>query len=103
MEAVLLVHLHGHPHVLLLQVGNTFFKLPGGRLKPGEVRPRPCSLSSGGRRRLPLHGSPASPPSPLPASQGEVEGLKRKLKSKLGPDVEAIAPEWEAVECLATW
>eukprot|EP01120_Amphizonella_sp_Union-15-10_P009557 TRINITY_DN3645_c0_g1_i5.p1 TRINITY_DN3645_c0_g1~~TRINITY_DN3645_c0_g1_i5.p1 ORF type:complete len:223 (+),score=34.96 TRINITY_DN3645_c0_g1_i5:71-739(+) len=36
VEGVLLVHQHGHPHVLLLQIGNTFFKLPGGRLKPGE-------------------------------------------------------------------
>ena len=40
--------------VLLLQIGNTFFKLPGGRLKPGE---------------------------------DELEGLKRKLLSKLGPEV----------------
>lgn len=36
VEAVLLVHQHNHPHILLLQIGNTFFKLPGGRLKPGE-------------------------------------------------------------------
>lgn len=36
MEAVLLVHEHHHPHVLLLQVGSAFFKLPGGRLRPGE-------------------------------------------------------------------
>lgn len=27
---------HNHPHILLLQIGNTFCKLPGGRLKPGE-------------------------------------------------------------------
>jgi len=36
VEAILLVHQHKHPHILLLQIGNTFFKLPGGRLKPGE-------------------------------------------------------------------
>lgn len=36
VEAVLLVHEHHHPHVLLLQVGSAFFKLPGGRLRPGE-------------------------------------------------------------------
>ncbi|KAL7168563.1 hypothetical protein ACSBR2_038908 [Camellia fascicularis] len=28
---------HNHPHILLLQIGNTFCKLPGGRLKPGET------------------------------------------------------------------
>lgn len=36
VEAVLLVHEHGLPHVLLLQLGNTFFKLPGGELHPAE-------------------------------------------------------------------
>ena len=32
VEGVLLVHEHGLPHVLLLQLGTTFFKLPGGEL-----------------------------------------------------------------------
>lgn len=36
VEAVLLVHEHGLPHVLLLQLGTTFFKIPGGELNPGE-------------------------------------------------------------------
>ncbi|CAF0740335.1 unnamed protein product [Brachionus calyciflorus] len=36
VEAVLLVHEHNLPHVLLLQLGNTFFKLPGGELNPNE-------------------------------------------------------------------
>eukprot|EP00906_Rhabdomonas_costata_P017530 RCo025312 len=36
VDAVLLVHQHSHPHVLLLQVGNTCFKLPGGRCKADE-------------------------------------------------------------------
>eukprot|EP01095_Lingulamoeba_sp_RSL-Kostka_P004016 TRINITY_DN15118_c0_g1_i1.p1 TRINITY_DN15118_c0_g1~~TRINITY_DN15118_c0_g1_i1.p1 ORF type:complete len:199 (+),score=60.69 TRINITY_DN15118_c0_g1_i1:90-686(+) len=35
VEAVMIVHEHNHPHVLLLQIGN-FFKLPGGKLRPGE-------------------------------------------------------------------
>jgi hypothetical protein len=30
------VHKHGLPHVLLLQLGTTFFKLPGGELNTGE-------------------------------------------------------------------
>lgn len=30
------VELFRHPHVLVLQVKNSFFKLPGGRLRPGE-------------------------------------------------------------------
>lgn len=27
VDGILLVHQHKHPHVLLLQIGNTFFKL----------------------------------------------------------------------------
>ncbi|KAF0292176.1 Cleavage and polyadenylation specificity factor subunit 5 [Amphibalanus amphitrite] len=36
VDAVLLVHEHGLPHVLLLQLGSTFFKLPGGELRQDE-------------------------------------------------------------------
>ena len=36
VEGILLVQEHNHPHVLLLQLGQTFFKLPGGRLRAGE-------------------------------------------------------------------
>lgn len=32
VEGVLLVHEHNLPHILLLQLGNTFFKLPGGEI-----------------------------------------------------------------------
>ncbi|KAJ3076695.1 hypothetical protein HDU98_001157 [Podochytrium sp. JEL0797] len=36
VEAVMLVQDHGTPHVLMLQLGNSFFKLPGDILRPGE-------------------------------------------------------------------
>ncbi|XP_027902204.1 pre-mRNA cleavage factor Im 25 kDa subunit 1 isoform X2 [Vigna unguiculata] len=36
VEAVLLVELFKHPHLLLLQVRNSIYKLPGGRLRPDE-------------------------------------------------------------------
>ncbi|KAK7411895.1 hypothetical protein VNO78_03338 [Psophocarpus tetragonolobus] len=36
VEAVLLVELFKHPHLLVLQVRNSIYKLPGGRLRPGE-------------------------------------------------------------------
>nr|KAF6324836.1 hypothetical protein mMyoMyo1_008293 [Myotis myotis] len=36
VEGVLIVHEHRLPHVLLLQLGTTFFKLPGSELNPGE-------------------------------------------------------------------
>ncbi|CAL5382918.1 unnamed protein product [Camellia sinensis] len=62
VEAILLVQEHNHPHILLLQIGNTFCKLPGGRLKPGE---------------------------------NEIEGLKRKLSSKLGANSPSLQPNWQ--------
>ncbi|MBA0731873.1 hypothetical protein Gogos_015996, partial [Gossypium gossypioides] len=31
------VELFKHPHLLLLQLNNSIFKLPGGRLRPGET------------------------------------------------------------------
>eukprot|EP01083_Nonionella_stella_P033589 91927_1 len=34
IDGVCLVHNHGHPHILLLQLGNNYFKLPGGKLRP---------------------------------------------------------------------
>ncbi|XWS50535.1 hypothetical protein CRYUN_Cryun12cG0095200 [Craigia yunnanensis] len=70
VEAILLVQEHNHPRILLLQIGNTFCKLPGGRLKPGE---------------------------------NEIEGLKRKLTSKLGANSPALVPDLQIGECVAIW
>ncbi|XP_074365116.1 pre-mRNA cleavage factor Im 25 kDa subunit 2-like [Apium graveolens] len=46
VEGILLVHEHNHPHILLLQICDTFCKLPGGRIKPGE------SETAGLKRKL---------------------------------------------------
>jgi len=35
-EAVMLCHEHNHPHVMLLQIANSFYKLPGNWLKHDE-------------------------------------------------------------------
>ncbi|CAL8467844.1 g7382 [Coccomyxa elongata] len=52
VDGVLLVWEHNHPHVLLLQLGSSFFKLPGGRLRPGEDE------KQGLRRKLESNLSP---------------------------------------------
>ncbi|KAF9617729.1 hypothetical protein IFM89_038229 [Coptis chinensis] len=70
VEAVLVVELHKHPHLLVLQVRNSVFKLPGGRLRPGE---------------------------------SEVDGLKRKLSSKLCDDEDGSDTDWEVGECVGMW
>ena len=36
VEGVMIVHEHGFPHILLLQVNANYYKLPGGELNPGE-------------------------------------------------------------------
>ena len=36
VEGVFIVHDKGLPHVLLLQLSSSFFKLPGGEIQPGE-------------------------------------------------------------------
>mmetsp|Transcript_25868 Transcript_25868/g.49165 ORF Transcript_25868/g.49165 Transcript_25868/m.49165 type:complete len:203 (-) Transcript_25868:270-878(-) len=36
VEAIVLVHEHNHPHILMLQYGPQQWRLPGGRLRPGE-------------------------------------------------------------------
>ncbi|CAI5928851.1 unnamed protein product [Closterium sp. NIES-64] len=41
---------------------------------------------------------------PLPPFPSEVEGLKRKLTSKLGPSVSILpVPDWQVGECSAVW
>lgn len=77
VECVLLLQNKQHPHVLLLQQGqgqNAVFRLPGGRLRPGE---------------------------------GELEGTRRKLSSKLAPPREAQSQthqaKWMVEEQLAVW
>ena len=94
VEGVLVVHDHGHPHILMLQIANAFFKLyvlilffvlphsffprPGDYLKPGE---------------------------------DELEGLKRRLDERLAPPSDSrqfnashgIDNDWEIGDCLAQW
>ncbi|KAK3121645.1 hypothetical protein QOZ80_8BG0657870 [Eleusine coracana subsp. coracana] len=75
VHGVLLVELFDHPHVLLLQVRNSSFVLPGGRLRPGEE---------------------------------DVQGLKRKLSSKLsvvsdGEGATGDVDDWQVGECIGMW
>uniref|UniRef100_A0A0D9X7M7 Pre-mRNA cleavage factor Im 25 kDa subunit n=1 Tax=Leersia perrieri TaxID=77586 RepID=A0A0D9X7M7_9ORYZ len=74
VHGVLLVELFDHPHLLLLQVRNSSFLLPGGRLRPGEQ---------------------------------DVQGLKRKLSSKLSlvghQDDEDEDDKWQIGECIGMW
>uniref|UniRef100_A0A8I6YEY4 Pre-mRNA cleavage factor Im 25 kDa subunit n=1 Tax=Hordeum vulgare subsp. vulgare TaxID=112509 RepID=A0A8I6YEY4_HORVV len=70
VHGVLLVELSGHPHVLLLQVRNSSFLLPGGRLRPAEQ---------------------------------DLQGLKRKLSSKLAAEDRNGDHHWQIGECIGMW
>ena len=78
VEGVLVVHDHGHPHILMLQIANAFFKLPGDYLKPGEDE------VEGLKRRLDERLAPPSDSRQFNASHG-------------------VDNEWEIGDCLAQW
>ncbi|KAG6330147.1 hypothetical protein ID866_8942 [Astraeus odoratus] len=78
VEGVLVVHDHGHPHILMLQIANAFFKLPGDYLKPGE------DDVEGLKRRLDERLAPPPESKQFNASHG-------------------VDNEWEIGDCLAQW
>lgn len=96
---ILQVQEHNHPHILLLQIGNTFCKLPGGRLKPGENGKILLNLNM--RIWKIAHWAKC-----IILGVGvylilftEIEGLKRKLTSKLGANSQALVPDWQVFLC----
>ncbi|KAI0988200.1 hypothetical protein GJ496_002476 [Pomphorhynchus laevis] len=75
VEGVLLVHEHNLPHVLLLQLGSTFFKLPGGELNKDE------SAIDGLRRLL-------------------IETLGGRTAMQ---DISTIATDWNVEQVVGNW
>ncbi|KAI9014348.1 Cleavage/polyadenylation specificity factor subunit 5 [Phycomyces nitens] len=73
VEAVLVVHQHNHPHVLMLQIANAFFKLPGHYLKPGQDE-----------------------------KEGLKEILNHRIGST-DPNDNVAEQDWVIGECLSTW
>lgn len=79
VEGVLVVHDHGHPHILMLQIANAFFKLPGDYLRPGEEEVQ------GLKNRL---DERLAPP----------QGSAFQFTEQHGID-----NDWEIGDCLAQW
>lgn len=73
VEGVLVVHERGHPCVLMLQIAETFFKLPGDVLRQGEDEIEGLKLR-----------------------------LSHKL-SAATKDIYTSAKEWKIGQLLATW
>ncbi|RHZ72161.1 hypothetical protein Glove_245g20 [Diversispora epigaea] len=74
VEGVLVVHEHNHPHVLMLQIANSFFKLPGDYLKPGEDE-----------------------------IEGLEARLDERLLPVVTYNSNAPKEEWQIGECLSVW
>jgi cleavage and polyadenylation specificity factor subunit 5 len=98
VEGILVVHDHGHPHILMLQIANAFFKLcvcflytPSCYLKTSFSIGRPGDY--------------------LKPGEDEIEGLKRRLDERLAPPAESrqfnashgVDNDWEIGDCLAQW
>jgi cleavage and polyadenylation specificity factor subunit 5 len=96
VEGVLVVHDHGHPHILMLQIANAFFKL--------YVLPVFCIFF------LSSDVTP-SPGDYLKPGEDELDGLKRRLDDRLAPPSDSrqfnashgIDNDWEIGDCLAQW
>ncbi|ODQ63485.1 cleavage and polyadenylation specific factor 5 [Nadsonia fulvescens var. elongata DSM 6958] len=75
-EAILLCHEHSHPYILMLQIANTFFKLPGDYIQPEDEE------IEGFTKRL-------------------NEKLAPEAESEHAQD--PINYEWNIGECLSQW
>ena len=73
-EGILVCHEHNHPHILMLQIANAFFKLPGDYLRPEDDE------VEGFKLRLDERLAPTG---------------------RLGEGEEAA--DWQVGECLAQW
>ena len=73
-EGILVCHEHNHPHILMLQIANAFFKLPGDYLRPEDDE------ISGFKARLDERLAPVGR-----IGEGEENG------------------DWTVGECLAQW
>jgi cleavage and polyadenylation specificity factor subunit 5 len=117
VEGILVVHDHGHPHILMLQIANAFFKLYVPHF------PALICRSTRGSRPSPSffsfllfnepHISPhfRRPGDYLKPGEDEIDGLKRRLDDRLAPPTDSrqfnashgVGNEWEIGDCLAQW
>ncbi|KAL8948241.1 MAG: hypothetical protein Q9222_005552 [Ikaeria aurantiellina] len=85
-EGILVCHEHNHPHILMLQIANAFFKL----------------YDRG------IHTNDTAPGDYLRAEDDEIEGFKQRLNDRLAPvgsqfSGEGVNDEWQIGDTLAQW
>ncbi|EXJ55246.1 hypothetical protein A1O7_08172 [Cladophialophora yegresii CBS 114405] len=93
-EGILVCHEHNHPHVLMLQIANAFFKL---------YVLVPCFALRLARAKL-IASELDRPGDYLPHDADEIEGFKQRLNERLAPtNPKEGDTEWEVGDCLAQW
>lgn len=91
VEAVLLVHDHNHPHILMLQQGPNFFRLY-------------CPFYGFRTHNSSAHFFEQCRPSgPLIPGEEDVQGLKRILEMILGPEQGGSLDDWDVGEAIGVW
>lgn len=90
-EGILVCHEHNHPHILMLQIANAFFKLYG-HSHPDYYR----------------RANSDSPGDYLRPDDDEIEGFKVRLNERLAPvgtqfTGEGVTNEWQIGDTLAQW
>ncbi|KAI4115418.1 MAG: hypothetical protein LQ341_007737, partial [Variospora aurantia] len=94
-EGILVCHEHNHPHILMLQIANAFFKLYViRREKTKHQNPRAYSR--------------CRPGDYLRAEDEEIPGFKARLNERLAPSGnqfsgEGVNDEWQISDTLAQW
>ena len=90
-EGILVCHEHNHPHVLMLQIANAFFKLSDHMAFPQEEQ---------------LADTICRPGDYLPASAPEINGFKTRLNERLAPTnapSTTLETDWDIGDTLAQW
>ncbi|WVR09417.1 hypothetical protein IAU60_006484 [Kwoniella sp. DSM 27419] len=127
VEAIMLVEVHGFPHVLVLQVANAFYKLPGGYLDPSETDSAglvtrlneqlgvPFSPRSAGMHDPPLHGRVVDGnDDPHGETNGQKIGHTNGHDKPLTDEVKVLSggenlwintsgKDWQVEDCLSVW
>lgn len=86
-EFVMLCHEHNHPHVMLLQIANSFHKL--------QVLPSDSEAL--------LTDFPYSPGGWLKEDEEEIAGCQRILDELFEPDASKNDKKWEISDCVGQW
>ncbi len=100
VEGILVCHEHNHPHILMLQIANAFFKLPGDYLSAEESEDTETITKA--ENGVQTEGNVKSEGDTKVEGYTKRSGLERVLDDRLAP-VAGDPSGWEIGECLAQW